>query len=158
LIHYFPQMTSTCEVCFQTGMVTSIVGAIFLNMSCVWNLFRSLWQRFDFPFGSYRLDISFRQTSTESSTSAWDIIKDTKRMENYTKSSIVVKSSDTDVLVLLIHYFPQMTSTCEVCFQTGMVTSIVGTAFWLSLRIIQPWYQFSTDVNRIIYVCVRYNW
>jgi hypothetical protein len=44
-------------------------------------------------------------------------------MENYTKSSIVVKSPDTDVLVLLIHYFPQMTSTCEVWFQTGMVTS-----------------------------------
>ena len=51
-------------------------------------------------------------------------IKHTKRMENYTKSSIVVKSPDTDVLVLLIHYFPQMTSTCEVWFQTGMVTSI----------------------------------
>ena len=69
------------------------------------NLFRSLWQRFDYPFGSYStgtcfiqniyapllfftayifwmkqvpvsysLDISFRQTSTESSTSAWNII------------------------------------------------------------------------------------
>ena len=45
-------------------------------------------------------------------------------MENYTKSSIVLNSPDTDVLVLLIHYFPQMTSTCEVWFQTGMVTSI----------------------------------
>ena len=45
-------------------------------------------------------------------------------MENYTKSSIVVKSPDTDVLVLLIHYFPQMTSTCEVWFQTGMVANI----------------------------------
>ena len=44
--------------------------------------------------------------------------------ENKVKGRIVVKSPDTDVLVLLIHYFPQMTSTCEVWFQTGMVTSI----------------------------------
>ena len=35
---------------------------------------------------------------------------------------------------------------------------VAMTAFWLSIRIIQPWYQFSTDVNRIIYVCVRYHW
>ena len=44
--------------------------------------------------------------------------------ENKVKGRIVVKSPDTDVLVLLIHYFPQMTSMCEVWFQTGMVTSI----------------------------------
>ena len=44
--------------------------------------------------------------------------------ENKVKGRIVVKSPDTDVLVLLIHYFPQMKSTCEVWFQTGMVTSI----------------------------------
>jgi hypothetical protein len=44
--------------------------------------------------------------------------------ENKVKGRIVVKSPDTDVLVLMIHYFPQMTGTCEVCFQTGMVTSI----------------------------------
>ena len=44
--------------------------------------------------------------------------------ENKVKGRIVVKSPDIDILVLLIHYFPQMTSTCEVWFQTGMVTSI----------------------------------
>ena len=44
--------------------------------------------------------------------------------ENKVKGRIGVKSPDADVLVLLIHYFPQMTSTCEVWFQTGMVISI----------------------------------
>ena len=44
--------------------------------------------------------------------------------ENKVKCCIVVKYPDTNVLVLLIHYFAQMTSTCEVWFQTGMVTSI----------------------------------
>ena len=37
------------------------------------NLFRSIWHRFDFPFGSYSLDISFQLRSTESSMSEHSI-------------------------------------------------------------------------------------
>ncbi len=36
---------------------------------------------------------------------------------------IVVKSPDTDVLVLLVHYFPQMRNTCELWFQTGSIST-----------------------------------
>jgi hypothetical protein len=36
---------------------------------------------------------------------------------------IVVKSPDTDVLVLLVHYFPNMKNTSELWFQTGLITS-----------------------------------
>lgn len=36
---------------------------------------------------------------------------------------IVVKSPDTDVLVLLVHYFPQMCNTCELWFQTGSIST-----------------------------------
>jgi ethanolamine utilization protein EutA (predicted chaperonin) len=35
----------------------------------------------------------------------------------------VVKSPDTDVLVLLVHYFPNMKNTSELWFQTELVTS-----------------------------------
>jgi hypothetical protein len=34
-----------------------------------------------------------------------------------------VKSPDTDVLVLLGHYFPNMKNTSELWFQTGLITS-----------------------------------
>jgi hypothetical protein len=34
--------------------------------SISYDLFRSIWHRFDFPFGLYSLDISFRLRSTES--------------------------------------------------------------------------------------------
>ena len=44
--------------------------------------------------------------------------------ENDVNGRIIVKSPDTDVLVLLIHYFPQMTHISELWFQTGMITSI----------------------------------
>jgi hypothetical protein len=73
------------------------------------NLFRSLWQRFDFPFGSYSLDISFRQTSTESSTSAWDIID-----KSLNWSGISFSALDIDFLpipkkdVQLVRYCTQL--------------------------------------------------
>lgn len=44
--------------------------------------------------------------------------------EKHVQGRIIVKSPDTDVLVLLVHYFPKMTSTCELWFQTGMITSV----------------------------------
>jgi hypothetical protein len=43
--------------------------------------------------------------------------------ENNVQGRIVVKSPDTDVLVLLVHYFPKMKNTSELWFQTGLITS-----------------------------------
>ena len=34
-----------------------------------------------------------------------------------------MKSPDTDVVVLLVHYFPKMKNTSEFWFQTGLITS-----------------------------------
>ena len=42
---------------------------------------------------------------------------------NNVQGRIVVKSPDTDVLVLLVHYFPKMKNTSELWFQTGLITS-----------------------------------
>ena len=36
---------------------------------------------------------------------------------------IVVKSPDTEVLVLYVHYFPKMKNTSELWFQAGLITS-----------------------------------
>jgi hypothetical protein len=43
--------------------------------------------------------------------------------ENKVQGRIVVKSPDTDVLVLLVHYFPKMKNSSELWFQTGLITS-----------------------------------
>ena len=43
--------------------------------------------------------------------------------ENNVQGRIVVKSPDTDVRVLLVHYFPNMKNTGELWFQTGLITS-----------------------------------
>jgi hypothetical protein len=90
LVHYFPNMKNTSELWFQTGLITSTkdcrryipVHELCLNVSSLGgsltkvesltvsnftrNLFRSKWHRFDFPFGSYSLDIRFRLRSTAS--------------------------------------------------------------------------------------------
>ncbi len=42
--------------------------------------------------------------------------------ENNVQGRMVVKSPDTDVLVLLVHYFPKMKNTSELWFQTGLIT------------------------------------
>ena len=49
------------------GSLTKVESLTVANFTC--NLFRSIWHRFDFPFGSYSLDISFRLRSTELSMS-----------------------------------------------------------------------------------------
>ena len=46
------------------GSLTKVESLTVSNFTR--NLFRSIWHRFDFPFGSYSLDISFRLRSTES--------------------------------------------------------------------------------------------
>jgi hypothetical protein len=46
------------------GSLTKVESLTVSNFTC--NLSRSIWHRFDFPFGSYNLDISFRLRSTES--------------------------------------------------------------------------------------------
>jgi hypothetical protein len=43
--------------------------------------------------------------------------------EKRTKGRIIVKSSDTDVLVLCVHYFPSLQHTDELWFQTGAISS-----------------------------------
>jgi hypothetical protein len=43
--------------------------------------------------------------------------------ENNVQGCIVVKSPDTQVLVLYVHYFPKMKNTSELWFQTGFITS-----------------------------------
>ena len=45
--------------------------------------------------------------------------------ENNVQGRIVVKSPDTDVLVLLVHYFPKMKKPSELWFQTGLITSTI---------------------------------
>jgi hypothetical protein len=48
------------------GSLTKVESLTVANFTR--SLFRSIWHRFDFPFGSYSLDISFRLRSTELST------------------------------------------------------------------------------------------
>jgi hypothetical protein len=43
--------------------------------------------------------------------------------ENNVQGCIVVKSPDTEVLVLYVHYFPKMKNTSELWFQTGLIRS-----------------------------------
>ena len=50
------------------------------------------------------------------------------KVEYYGKISRHVRSH------VLIHYFPQMTSTCEVWFQTGMVTSIKNSRRYIPVQ------------------------
>jgi hypothetical protein len=38
------------------------------------------------------------------------------------KGRIIIKSPDTDVLLLCIHFFPSMRNTKELWFKTGAVT------------------------------------
>jgi hypothetical protein len=49
------------------GCLTKVESLTVVNFTR--NLFRSIWHRFDFPFGSYSLNISFRLRYTESSMS-----------------------------------------------------------------------------------------
>lgn len=43
--------------------------------------------------------------------------------ESGIKGRIIVKSPDTDVLILCIHYFPSMQHTQELWFHTGSITN-----------------------------------
>jgi hypothetical protein len=43
--------------------------------------------------------------------------------ESGIKGWIIVKSPDTDVLILCIHYFPSMQHTQELWFPTGSITN-----------------------------------
>jgi hypothetical protein len=43
--------------------------------------------------------------------------------ENNVQGRIVVKSPDTGLLFLLVHYFPKMKNPSELWFQTGLITS-----------------------------------
>ena len=56
--------TCCLNVSSPGGSLTKVESSTVSNFTR--NLFRSIWQRFDLPFGSYSLDISFRLRSTES--------------------------------------------------------------------------------------------
>jgi hypothetical protein len=43
--------------------------------------------------------------------------------DNKVQCCIVVKSPDTEVFVLYVHYCPNMENTSELWFQTGLITS-----------------------------------
>ena len=47
------------------GSITKVEYLTVVNFTR--NLFRSIWHRFDFPFGSYSLDISFRHSIRDKS-------------------------------------------------------------------------------------------
>ena len=53
------------------GSLTKVESLTVANFTR--NLFRSIWHHFNFPFGSYSLDISFRLRSTELSMSEHSI-------------------------------------------------------------------------------------
>jgi hypothetical protein len=62
---WYEDLRTCCLNVFSLG--GSLTKAESLTVSnFTRNLFRSIWHRFDFPFGSYSLDISFRLRSTES--------------------------------------------------------------------------------------------
>ena len=59
--------TCCLNVSSLRGSLTKVESLTVANFTR--NLFRSIWHRFDFPFGLYSLDISFRLRSTELSMS-----------------------------------------------------------------------------------------
>ncbi len=63
-VWYEDLRTCCLNVSSLGGSLTKVESLTVSNFTR--NLFRSIWHRFDFPFGSYSLDISFRLRSTES--------------------------------------------------------------------------------------------
>ena len=45
-------------------------------------------------------------------------------LRNITKRSKCVKSSDIDLLALIMHYLPKMTNTSKLWFQIRIITNI----------------------------------
>jgi hypothetical protein len=58
---------------FLQDLVCTCKGRSVCSKGCVCFEFRSIWHHFNFPFGSYSLDISFRLRSTELSMSEHSI-------------------------------------------------------------------------------------
>ena len=52
------------------------------------------------------------------------VYADSNIFSNDRKGRIIIKSSDTDVLVLCVHYFPKLENTEEMWFQTGSVSNL----------------------------------
>ena len=70
-VWYEDLRTCCLNVSSLGGSLTKVESLTVANFTR--NLFRSIWHRFDFPFGSYSLDISFRLRSTELSMSEHSI-------------------------------------------------------------------------------------
>jgi hypothetical protein len=50
------------------------------------------------------------------------------------KGRIIIKSPDTDVLLLCIHFFPSMSNTKELCFKAETVTRTKDGRRYLSVH------------------------
>jgi hypothetical protein len=74
-LHVHTRRPAKSQCCLNVsslgGSLTKVESLTVANFTR--NLFRSIWHHFDFPFGSYSLDISFRFRSTELSMSEHSI-------------------------------------------------------------------------------------
>ena len=57
--------------------------------------------------------------------------------ENNVQGRIIVKCPDTDVLVLLVHYFSKMKNTSGLWFQTGLITSTNDCRCYFPVQVIE---------------------
>ena len=62
------------------------------------------------------------QEEADTRTILHALYSDKLYQENNVQGCIVVKSPDTEVLVLYVHYFPKIKNTSELWFQTGPIT------------------------------------
>ncbi|CAC5369229.1 unnamed protein product [Mytilus coruscus] len=72
---------------------------------------------------SNSVDLYSTQEEADTRILLHSLYADNQIFSNRTKGRIVVQSSDTDVLVLCVHYFPKLANT-ELWFQTGSVSNL----------------------------------
>ncbi|CAC5359720.1 unnamed protein product [Mytilus coruscus] len=73
---------------------------------------------------STSVDLYSTQEEADTRILLHSLYADNQIFSNRTKGRIVVQSSDTDVLVLCVHYFPKLENTEELWFQTGSVSNL----------------------------------
>jgi hypothetical protein len=73
--------------------------------------------------------------------------------ESGVKGRIIIKSPDTDVLILCVHYFSKLQHTQELWFQTGTPQFPVlrtGGAISQYMRFVAPLVPFSPKSNQLL--------
>ena len=63
-------------------------------------------------------------------------IKASKKLRPTTTSRLIVHSPDTDVLVLLVHYFSRMSAFDECWMETGTITKTLDLRWFIPVRVI----------------------